>query len=339
MFHKRGETFCYNLQVRTFYLLVANSFIATSTISMVWFALGLWAYVQTDSVLLTSIMYGIYMIANSVTGIWFGSIVDHKKKKTAMLGSSIITLATFIAGFLIYISFPDEVFKSVTSVPLWALILLVFAGVVVSNIRNIAMPTITTLLVPEDKRDKANGLTGTIFGLSFLIASIASGFLLASSGLFWIMIISMTLLTASIVHLVTVNIPEKKIVHVQTENPAKYDFLETLKVIRKVPGLFELILFTCFNNFLGGVFMPLLDPYGLSLVSVSVWGVLWGFLSLGFIFGGLFIAKFGLGKKSALVTLQNESHPVGCLHLLHDSAIYCSLDYRNVYLPLLDSIY
>lgn len=43
--------------------------------------------------------------------------------------------------------------------------------------------------------------------------------------------------------------------------------------------------------------MALMDAYGLSLVPVQVWGTLWGVLSLGFIVGGLFIAKKGLGKK------------------------------------------
>ena len=43
--------------------------------------------------------------------------------------------------------------------------------------------------------------------------------------------------------------------------------------------------------------MPLVDPYGLSLVSQQVWGFVSGALSIGFIISGLFIAKFGLGKN------------------------------------------
>lgn len=64
-----------------------------------------------------------------------------------------------------------------------------------------------------------------------------------------------------------------------------------------VPGLMALIFFTTFNNFLGGVFMSLMDPYGLNLVSVEAWGILWGVLSLAFIAGGLIIAKKGLGRS------------------------------------------
>src|SRR5690606_6387640 len=57
------------------------------------------------------------------------------------------------------------------------------------------------------------------------------------------------------------------------------------------------LLFASFNNFLGGIFMALLDAYGLSLVAVEVWGLLFGFLSTAFILGGIVIAKTGLGRN------------------------------------------
>lgn len=41
-----------------------------------------------------------------------------------------------------------------------------------------------------------------------------------------------------------------------------------------MPGLVALIIFATINNALGGVYMALMDPYGLTLVSVEVWGLL-----------------------------------------------------------------
>src|SRR6185295_11477539 len=75
------------------------------------------------------------------------------------------------------------------------------------------------------------------------------------------------------------------------------DIPGTIRAIRLVPGLFGLIFFQTFNNFIGGIFMSLMDAYGLLLVSVQVWGALWGFLSLGFIVGGMIVARKGLGKN------------------------------------------
>jgi DHA3 family multidrug efflux protein-like MFS transporter len=43
--------------------------------------------------------------------------------------------------------------------------------------------------------------------------------------------------------------------------------------------------------------MALMDPYGLTLFSVELWGVILGITSTGFIIGGLLIGKWGLGKR------------------------------------------
>lgn len=53
-----------------------------------------------------------------------------------------------------------------------------------------------------------------------------------------------------------------------------------LEAIRAVSGLTMLILLAACNNLLAGVSMALMDAYGLELVSVQAWGVLWGGLSL-----------------------------------------------------------
>jgi DHA3 family multidrug efflux protein-like MFS transporter len=54
------------------------------------------------------------------------------------------------------------------------------------------------------------------------------------------------------------------------------------------------------------VFFALMDAYGLSLVSVEVWGVLWGVLSLSFILGGLYISRRGLGADPLRTLFRNN---------------------------------
>ncbi len=54
-------------------------------------------------------------------------------------------------------------------------------------------------------------------------------------------------------------------------------------------------------------------PYGLLLVSVQVWGVLWGCLSLGFIVGGLVVARQGLGADRPASVLSGQCRHVDCL--------------------------
>lgn len=216
-----------------------------------------------------------------------------------MLGSSIATLVLFILGFLILMIAPPGSFNSVSNPALWLLVIVLLGGALSGNLYNIAIPTLVTKLVPENKRDKANGLFGTVIGISFALTSVASGLVLGFGGMFWVMVVAIALTLVVVIYLLLISVPEKSIIHTETHDGQSkgMDIKGTLKIVLGIPGLFALIMFNTFNNFLGGVFMALMDAYGLSLVSVQVWGLLFGFLSLGFIAGGLIVAKKGLGKN------------------------------------------
>jgi len=261
----------------------------------VWFALIFFVYLQTHSVFATSMIAGMHLVITAISGIWFGSLVDHHHKKQVMLTSSVVSLTTYIAGLILFLIFPQTSFSSINSPILWVFIPLLLVGIIVGNLRSIALPTLVTLLCPKEGRDKANGLVGTVTGVGFMTTSVISGFLVAKTSMYGVFAFAICLTVVAIIHLLMLTIPEKKIVHVP--HAERIDLKGTIKVIRNIPGLMALILFAMFNNFLGGVFMSLMDAYGLSLVSVETWGLLWGFLSTAFIIGGLLIAKWGLGKR------------------------------------------
>lgn len=282
---------------RAFYLILINTLIASVTNSTVWFAIIFYAFLQTKSVLVTSLMSGIYLTLVTLSGFWFGSLVDRFKKKTVMIWSGAISFILYALAFVVYTSVDHVVFSEMGSWYLWLLVILLLLGVIVGNLRTIALPTLVTILIPEERRDKANGLVGTATGISFLITSVISGVLVGHSGMLLILLGAMVLMIVTVFHLWFIMIPEKAVVKSEQEEAKKVDIKGTIATISKVQGLFALIFFTMFNNFLGGVFMALMDAYGLSLVSVQVWGFLWGGLSTAFIIGGLLIAKFGLGRN------------------------------------------
>jgi MFS transporter, DHA3 family, multidrug efflux protein len=281
--------------VKTFYHILINTILSNVTNMTVWFAMIFFMYLETKSVTATSIVSGIYLVLTAALGIWFGSLVDHNKKKNVMILSGVISLIIYIAGFIMYIALPAETWKDPTSVTLWIFQILLLIGVIAGNIRSIAVPTLVTILIPEDNRAKANGLMGTTFGIAFLICSAISGFLVGKGGMYYVLLLGIGIMILSITHMWFVQIPEKEIVHL--EQQPKVDLRGTYAVVVAIPGLLALIIFSTINNFLGGTFMGLMDAYGLSLVSVEVWGYLFAVISLGFIVGGLFISIKGLGKN------------------------------------------
>jgi DHA3 family multidrug efflux protein-like MFS transporter len=285
--------------MKKFYAILVNSVVATITNTFVWFAVTFWVYLQTKSVIATSMMAGVYTVTIAISGFFLGSLVDRYKKKSVMMGSSVASLVLYTLALIVYVSTPATIFTDSSSPLLWVFVLLTLFGAMAGNLRGIALSTLVTIMVQEDKRDKANGLVGSANGVGFLVASILSGLAIGFLGVWWMLVCAIAVMLAVIAHLATLAVPdiEKK---AQTDTKASKDGIDlrgTIRAIQLVPGLFGLIFFHTFNNFLGGVFMSLMDAYGLLLVSVQVWGTLWGILSLGFIVGGLIVAKRGLGKN------------------------------------------
>ncbi|MBH1980172.1 MFS transporter [Candidatus Saccharibacteria bacterium] len=283
--------------MKPFYQVLFNTLIANVTTSYLWFALTFWVYLETRSVLATAIIGGAYMLFVPIFSIIFGTIVDHNRKKDVMMFSSIFTFAMFLLAGLIYLLSPKDALVDWQSWLFWAFGGTILIGGVIENMRNIALSTTVTILVPKEGRDKANGLVGTVQGVGFMVTSVFSGLSIGLLGMGWTLAIAIVCMGAALVHLLFVQIPEKRIVHDPELDGKKIDIKGSMAAIRSVPGLFWLIIFTTFNNLVGGVFMALMDPYGLTLFSVEWWGVVLGITSTGFILGGLIVAKFGLGKN------------------------------------------
>lgn len=281
--------------MRAFRRALLNTLVANITTSFLWFALTFWAYLETRSVLATSIIGGSFMLFIAVLGTVFGTFVDRHLKKSVMVASTVVTLVTFAVAGALYLVFPTERLVDWNGPVFWAFVLVILAGAVVESMRNIALSTTVTLLVPADDRAKANGLVGTVQGIGFMVTSVFSGLAIGFVGMGWTLAIAVGLTVLALIDMLTIPIPEVRPEPHPDDHAGHFDVRGALAAIRTVPGLMALILFATFNNLVGGVFMALMDPYGLTLFTVQTWGLVLGVTSLGFIIGGAWVAKFGLG--------------------------------------------
>lgn len=284
--------------MKNFIQVLLNTLIANVTTSFLWFSLTFWAYLETRSVIATAVVGGVYMLLVSVSSLFFGTFVDQQRKKKVMVISSLFTLATYLIAGIVFFAFSGQNIANLTSPLFWIFASIILIGSVVENLRNIALSTTVTLLVPKEKHANANGLVGSVQGVGFLVTSVFSGLAIGFLGMGWTLLIAIALTFIATIHLLfVVKIPEDEIAHDPELANKKIDFKGSLLAIHAVPGLIALIIFSTFNNFIGGAYMALMDPYGLTLFPVQVWGVVLGITSTGFIIGGLIIAKKGLGKK------------------------------------------
>ncbi|MCU1437218.1 MAG: Multidrug resistance protein [Naasia sp.] len=280
----------------TFLGVLVNTAVANLTTSFLWFALTFWAYLETRSVLATGIIGGAYMLMVSVFSIFFGTIVDRHRKHQVMVFASVVTLASFLGAGGLYLLFPESTLLDLGGPWFWLFTGIILFGAVVENMRNIALSTTVTLLVSVERHANANGLVGTVQGLAFIVTSVFSGLAIGLLGMGPTLVIAIVLTVLALAHLFTIRMPEEKPQGEGGAAPA-IDLRGSIAAIRLVPGLFALIIFSTFNNLIGGAYMALMDPYGLELFPVELWGVVFGVASTGFIIGGIVIAKFGLGRN------------------------------------------
>ncbi|WES62960.1 MFS transporter [Microbacter sp. GSS18] len=282
--------------MRTFLQVLVNTAVANITTSFLWFALTFWVYIETQSVLATGIIGGAYMLLVALFAMLFGTLVDRYRKHRVMVLSSLVTLGSFLVAGALYIAQPESALLDLGGPWFWLFSGIILFGSVIENMRNIALSTTVTLLVPVERHANANGMVGTVTGIAFMVTSVFSGLSVGLLGMGGTLVIALVFTALALAHLLTLRIPEPQ-PEPDSEHGPPVDVRGAWRAIRSVPGLMALILFTTLNNLIGGVYMALMDPYGLTLFRVEVWGVVLGVASTGFILGGAVIAKFGLGRN------------------------------------------
>jgi len=292
---------------KVFRRLLLNTLMTGVTSTFLWFALTFWVYIEIRSVVATGVVGGAFSISSAVFGPLFGTFVDRHRKHVSLVATTVVSTASFIVATAVFASVDSAALLRLRSPWFWVLIGSTLFGSVAGQMRGIVLSTCVTLLVPDGQRDRANGMVGTITGMSFAITSVFSGLVVGGLGMGWAYGLALALTVAALLHILTIDVPEPEPELADSaERPPMVDVRGAIEAIRAVPGLAMLIGLAAFNNLLAGVFMALMDAYGLELVSVEAWGLLWGVISLAFIAGGLLVSRRGLGQRPLRVLLAGN---------------------------------
>src|SRR5918997_3588626 len=96
--------------LKAFYTVVANALVASLTNTFVWFGVTFWVYLETQSVIATSVMAGIFTTTVAISGMFLGSLVDRYPKKRMMLLSSSGSLLAFALAGVLFVTTPTSEF-------------------------------------------------------------------------------------------------------------------------------------------------------------------------------------------------------------------------------------
>ena len=155
--------------------LLVNTLVTGVTSTFLWFALTFWVYLESRSVVVTGVIGGSFSIASAVLGPLFGTFVDRHRKHAALVLTTAVSVACFVVATTVFVAVDAADLLRLRSPWFWVLVVATLLGSVAGQLRGIALSTCVTLLVPLEHRDRANGMVGTITGVSFAITSVFSG--------------------------------------------------------------------------------------------------------------------------------------------------------------------
>jgi len=304
--------------MRSFLHLLVNTAVANLVTNFLWFALVFWVYLETKSILATGVLGGAFMLLVAFSSMYFGSLVDRHRKLTVMRVSGWGSLVAFLVAGLLFFAVPRGALLDISGPWFWVFTVVLLSGCLVELPRNLALSTTVTMLIEPDRHANANGLVGTVQGVSFIATSVFSGLSVGLLGMGPTMVIALLGTVIPLIHLHLLRVDEPEIA-ADPETRA-IDFRGGLGAVLAVPGLLAMVIFTTFNNLTGGVFMALLDPYGLTLFPVEIWGLVFGIASVGMVIGGLLVAKAGLGRNPirTMLLLVGVTGVVGAVFALRE---------------------
>ena len=273
--------------LRTFYLISITQVLSQIGSRMTGIALGIRIFQDTGNttpVLLTSFFSSIPLI---VGGSFAGVLIDHWKRRTVLW---ITDTVSALCTLLLLIAFFTDSFA------LWQLYLLSFIGGIMDMFQRPAMDASTTMLVPEDKRDRANVIRQLIGPMAGIIAPVVTGFLYAVIQVTGVMIVDLLTFFIAVGTLFLIHIPQPKR---KEEGALTFSFFisEYRKGLRFLLDRKVILALMCFaaliNLFLAGP-MNLSTPYILTLLGgEEQLGILLGMMNAGMVVGGILMMIFG----------------------------------------------
>src|SRR5690606_12012445 len=114
----------------------------------------------------------------------------------------------FIVAGVMYFTQREATLLDLGGIWFWLFSGVILAGAVVENLRNIALSTTVTLLVPTERHANANGLVGTVQGLAFVVTSVFSGLSIGILGMGWTLLIAIVMTALALGHLLLLRVPE-----------------------------------------------------------------------------------------------------------------------------------
>ena len=298
---------------------------------------GIWVFTTTGKtapLLLTSFFNELPgMLVGSLAGV----LVDRWDRRWVMI---LADAGQALGSILLVISFLSGHFQ------VWHLYAVTFWQGSFAILQSPAERAATTMLVPEDQRERANAIKETSFPLAGIIAPVLTGLLYTSIGIAGIISIDLATFLIAVIFLSLIQIPHPPSTEAGLAVLGGFwrEALGALRYVVTRRALFVFMLFTAFINFMLNGPLDLTLPYLILLThSEKIAGSIIGVTSFGAFTGATLIAFWGGTRprmKTIIAGLLLTSAMFICFGVLRKSIpIGIVLFFLFVNLPIIQTMY
>lgn len=250
------KTFKFNNELKNFYILQLGQFISLFGSKVTSFGLIMWAYENSGSVMSASALTVCTLLPSILLSFLAGSFIDRWNKKRIMLISD--TIAAIFSLITLILIFYNNLNVNY-------LYLINFTLGVVDAFETPASDVVISLIVPKKYYTKISGLRSFTTAFSTIFVPIISTSLYALLGLKAIIIFDLsTFVFAFISLLFFVDIPNDVTKKQEMSESFFVNCKQGIVYILDRKGIFHLIIFMAFVNFIASIYSCNLAPMILS---------------------------------------------------------------------------
>jgi MFS family permease len=283
--------------LRSFFIIWIGQLVSLVGSQLTGFALGVWVYDQTHSVMLLAITQVAFQAPQIILSPLAGVLADRWDRRTAMIVSDFGAGLAVLVAAVLYINDLLEPWM-VIPINLW-----------MSSFSALMWPAYTasiTLLVPKEQYGRANGFVQLGEALTQIAGPALAGVFYVTIRLGNMALIDFASYLFSVILMILfVRIPRP----LQTEDgrQGKGSMWQEMRFgwdyIRARRGLLSLLMFFLATNFLGGIMGPLFMPLILDNWKADVLGYLSTVMGVGMLVGTLVMSAWGGGKRKIYTLL------------------------------------
>lgn len=249
------------------------------------FALGLYVYEATQSVMLYSLFPFFTIMPQILLAPLLGVFVDRWNRKKAMI---IGHLGAGICTVLLILLFFSNHFNTTP------ILCLIACSSIFNGFTHPAFTAATTQVVPKEHLSRVSGMLQFGFALSIIVSPAVAGILMVKSDLRTIFLIDAITFTIAILLIKTIKLPHLKLKKNTQDAFKNYlaDLKTGLKYMKHQPVLYYTLILLAIANFNVGIIQVLITPLVMGVADSDMVGIIWSVSGTGILVGSLILLFF-----------------------------------------------